>query len=73
MSEKGMEKLHSLLFGGEDELVNVKFFPGSGRGVTRDQLADAVADMIQAARDAWEQEIPSNPPKTNMSKAHLLG
>jgi len=73
MTERGMEKLHSLLFDGEGELVNVKFFPGNGRGLTRDQLADAGADMISAARDAWKRGVPSNPPRTNVAKTQLLG
>jgi len=73
MSERGMEKLHSLLFDGEGELVNVKFFPGNGRSLTRDQLADAGADMIRAAREAWKNGVPSNPPKTNVEKTTLHG
>lgn len=73
MNERGMDKLHSLLFEGEGELVNVKFFPGSGRGLTRDQLAEAGADMIRAAQDAWMNRVPSNPPRTNVEKAQLLG
>lgn len=75
MSENGMKKLHSLLFEGEGEgeLINVKFFPGNARGLTRDQLADAGADMIRTACDAWRAKIASNPPKTNMAKTKLLG
>lgn len=73
MLENGMSKLHSLLFNSEEELVNVKFFPGNARGITRDQLADAGADMIRAARTAWKSGRPSNPPKTNREKTLLLG
>lgn len=73
MSENGMEKLHSLLFKGEGELKNVKFFPGNERGLTRDQLADAGAEMIRAACDAWSAGVASNPPRTNMAKTKLLG
>lgn len=73
MSENGMNKLHSLLFKEEGELRNVKFFPGNARGLTRDHLADAGADMIRAARDAWQAGTASNPPKTNVEKTHLLG
>ena len=73
MLENGMSKLHSLLFTSEEELVNVKFFPGNGRGLTRDQLADAGADMIQAAHDAWSAGRPSNPPRTNVERTPLLG
>lgn len=73
MSERGMKQLHSLLFGGDEELVNVKFFPGNNRSMTRDQLAGTGAEMIQEARDAWSQGKQSNPPKTNMEKAQLMG
>lgn len=73
MNERGMDKLHSLLFGGEGELVNVKFFPGNARGLTRDQLAEAGADMIRTACDAWSNGIPSNPPQTNIAKRQLVG
>ncbi len=73
MRENGMDKLHSLLFNGEGGLKNVKFFPGTGRGITRDQLADAGADMIEAARSAWNGGSPSNPPRTNIERTQLLG
>lgn len=73
MNERGMEKLQSLLFERKGELINVKFFPGNDRGLTRDQLADAGTDMIEAAFSAWEAGKPSNPPKTEMVKTPLLG
>jgi hypothetical protein len=73
MSENGMSKLHSLLFKEEEKLKNVKFFPGNARGLTRDQLAGAGADMIRAACDAWRAGAVSKPPKTNVEKTHLLG
>lgn len=72
MNERGMDKLHSLLFSGEGELINVKFFPGNGRGLTRDQLANAGADMIHSAQEAWEEGIASNPPRTNAAKSQLF-
>ena len=73
MNEMGLEKLHPLLFGREEKLVNVKFFPGSDPRVTVDQLANAAADMIQATCNAWKKGNPSNPPETNMPKVPLLG
>lgn len=73
MRENGMTKLHSLLFTGEEKLVNVKFFPGDGRGLTCDDLADAGADMISAARKAFHSGLPSNPPRTLREKTPLLG
>ncbi|MEZ5752287.1 MAG: hypothetical protein R3D60_10080 [Paracoccaceae bacterium] len=68
-----MDKLDSLLFNGEGELVNVKFFPGNGRDLTRDKLADAGAEMIRSAKEAWKDGIPSNPPRTNAVKRMLMG
>jgi hypothetical protein len=73
MNVTGKERLHSLLFGGEGELVNVKFFPGNGRGLTLDKLSGAAADMIQTAQSAWRDQVPSNPPVTGMEKRNLLG
>lgn len=73
MRENGLSKLHSLLFTSEEELVNVKFFPGSGRGLTCDQFAEAGAEMIAAARKLWSEGVPSNPPRTNARPVQLLG
>lgn len=72
MNERGMDKLHSLLFRGEGELVNVKFFPGRGLCLTRDELAHAGADMIRSAQDAWKNGTKSNPPRTNIAKTKLV-
>ncbi len=43
---KGMERLHCLLNDKGRQLVNVKFFPGSGRGLTDSQLAEAACEML---------------------------
>lgn len=60
--------LHSLLFGGERELVNVKFFPGADLGLTANRLSDAAA----AAIDAVLSRGPVNsPPTTRRQKAML--
>ena len=73
MNESGRDQLHSLLFGGEGELINVKFFPGNGRGLTVDKLSGAAADMLETAFDAWKNNVPSAPPATGMGKRQLLG
>lgn len=71
MNEGGKAKLHSLLFSGENaELGNVKFFPGTGRGLTADTLADAAADAIEMTRKAWEAGTPSTPPVSGLSKVY---
>ncbi|HRV61820.1 MAG TPA: hypothetical protein P5036_02490 [Albidovulum sp.] len=73
MNESGKSKLHSLLFGGETELVNVKFFPGFGKDLTVDALSGAAADALRQAIDAMNAGVPSNPPSTGMQKRPLMG
>lgn len=73
MNESGKVKLHSLLFVGEKELRNVKFFPGTGRGLTSDDLGGAAADALERAVDAWNNGIVSCPPVTGMQKRQLVG
>jgi hypothetical protein len=73
MNESGKMKLHSLLFDGEKELGNVKFFPGTGRGLTSDELAGAAADALKCAVDAWQAGAASCPPVTGMEKRQLVG
>jgi len=72
MNESGKQQLHSLLFSGEKELKNVKFFPGTGRGLTADKLAGAAADALHTAFSAREAGAPSNPPVTLMQKRQLV-
>jgi hypothetical protein len=68
-----LSKLHALLFCGERSLVNVKFVPGNARDLTRDQLAQAGASMIEIACEAWRAGKNSNPPRTKTRKSQLLG
>jgi hypothetical protein len=68
MTERGVDKLHSLLFGGERELVNIKFFPGSDRGLTADQLAGEAESAISAA---FSEGLKDNPPLSGRAKASL--
>ena len=64
---KGMEKLQALLTRDGRELVNIKFFPGTGRGLTSDQLAEAAAELL----DVDVANIVENPPLTGLDKASL--
>jgi hypothetical protein len=73
MTQTGRDRLNSLLFQGEGELVNVKFFPGNARGLTVETLSGAAADMISAAQDAWRRGVPSAPPTTGMARRQLMG
>jgi hypothetical protein len=68
MTERGMEKLQSLLFAGEKKLVNIKFFPGSDRGLTADQLAGAAELAISTALAG---DLTDNPPLSGVIKASL--
>ena len=72
MNESGKQKLHSLLFDGESELINVKFFPGNGADFTPDVLSGAAADMLRSARDAFDRGEPSEPPTTGRAKKPIL-
>jgi hypothetical protein len=67
MTERGVEKLHTLLFGGERELV--KFFPGSRQGLTADQLAGAAESAISSVLAG---DLADNPPLSGVTKASLV-
>ncbi|MGA1801108.1 hypothetical protein [Rhizobium sp. HT1-10] len=68
MTEQTKSKLHSLLFEEGRELVNIKFFPGSNRGLTSAKLSDAAADML---RSAMVGGLKNEPPRTGMKKCKL--
>lgn len=48
MSMRGMEKLHDFLFSEGREVRNIKFFPGSNRDLTQEQLAAAAHGLLAA-------------------------
>lgn len=73
MNTSGKEVLHSVLFAEGMELVNVKFFPGTGRGLSADTLALRAAVALDAAQRAWESGVPSAAPCTGRKKQPLLG
>jgi hypothetical protein len=56
------DKLHSLLFTEGRELVNIKFFPGSDRGLTAARLKEAAAEALGAALAG---ELVNNPPQSS--------
>ena len=70
---KGKERLRSLLFVEGRDLGNVKFFPGTAKDLSADQLADAAADALQVALDAWKSGVPSQPPVTGLPKRAIFG
>ena len=73
MSEIGRQKLHSLLFHGSRELVNLQLFPGTGNGLTADALGGATADALHNAMNAWENGMPSQAPCTGLNKRTVKG
>ncbi len=68
MTERGVEKLRALLFGEERELANLKFFPGSARGLMADQLAGEAESSISGALTG---DMNDNPPLSGVTKASL--
>ncbi|MCC4296268.1 hypothetical protein [Aurantimonas coralicida] len=58
MKESGKTKLVSLLFNGDREIENFKFFPGTDRGLTADRMCDAAADAISGALDGGLVDAP---------------
>jgi hypothetical protein len=69
MAESGLERLHSLLFGKERELKNVKFCPGSNRGLTAEQLSGEAAAMLEAA--FAKGDLVDNPPLSGRQKTSI--
>lgn len=68
MSERS-QSLHSFLFEEGRELVNIKFFPGSDRGLTKHRLEAAVN---KALRSALLKGEVNEPPRTGRAKRKLL-
>ncbi len=76
MSESGKQKLHSLLFDGDDgntKLVNFKVFPGTGGGLSASSLGSAAADTLRNTMNAWQNGVPSRAPSTGLKKRTLMG
>jgi len=68
MSVNGMESLHSFLNEEGRELVNVKFFPGTGRGVRPETVAKEAQACIKRA---FASGLADNPPMSGRPKASL--
>ncbi len=66
--EKGMEKLQALLSAEGRELVNIKFFPGSGRGATPDSLAGAACELLVVVDF---DNLVDNPPFSGLRRTSL--
>jgi hypothetical protein len=68
MSMIGMENLHSLLNGEGRELRNVKFFPGTSRGLTLEQVEEAAKESFKRAIDGG---LKDQPPMSNRAQKTL--
>lgn len=68
MPESGKQKLLSLLFGEGRKLVNIKFFPGTDRGITSDQLCGEAEAMIRAALSG---NLVDKPPLSGRRKSSI--
>lgn len=66
MSTSRMEALHSFLNEDGRELVNIKFFPGSARGLTNAQVAEEAQDAIARA---IHRGLKDEPPISGREKA----
>jgi hypothetical protein len=60
-----MECLHSFLNEEGRELRNIKFFPGTSRGLTKDQMVRAACAAI---KNAFARGCPDEPPRTGKTK-----
>lgn len=68
MSTQRMDSLHSFLKEEGLELLNVKFVPGTGRGLRADQVERAGKEAIQRALAGG---MVDNPPMSNRAKASV--
>lgn len=68
MQESGKQKLLSLLFKEGRELQNIKFFPGTDRGLTADRMCAAAASAIDSAINGG---LVDNPPVSGRNKSSL--
>lgn len=68
MANDNIGALHPLLFEEGRELLNIKFHPGTNRGLTKGQVADATCAAI---RSALAKGPVNNPPLTGRSRARL--
>ena len=73
MINTGKQKLRSLLFDGDKELVNLNLVPGTGEALSADSLGASAAHALSEAMCAWENGVPSQAPSTGLEKRTLMG
>jgi hypothetical protein len=67
MTMRSMDQLHDFLSSGKRELVNVKFFPGSNRGLTSEQLASAAMELLSDK----DSDLTNNPPVSGVEPRRI--
>jgi len=71
MADTVPDKLHTLLFSDEKrKLENIRFWPGSERGLTAAQLRAEAANMIEAALAG---NLQNAPPLSGRNKSSIRG
>lgn len=70
MTASAKDKLFTLLFGGERELINLKFCPG--KGATEDTLFDAAQSAIAQALADESQDMPPSSGRARMTLRELV-
>jgi hypothetical protein len=68
MTKNGVDKLHTLLFEEGRELVNIKFLPGTDRGLTPERMRLAAAAAIESV---FDEKPKDSPPVSGRKKASL--
>jgi hypothetical protein len=68
MQESGKQMLVSLLFTEGRKLENLKFFPGTDRGLTAERMCAAAANAFATALAGG---LVDNPPTSGRKKASL--
>jgi hypothetical protein len=72
MDKSGRDTLDSVLFEDGTELVNVKFFPGTGRGLSAETLSSEAAKALRSAKLAWDASEPSKAPFSGRAKQPII-
>lgn len=63
-----IDRLDSILFNEGRELINIKFFPGTDRGLTVSQLRDSAAEALDSVMKGGCKHVP---PVTGKQAARL--
>lgn len=58
MNASTTDKLHAVLFEQGRDLINIKFFPGTDRGLTAGQLRDAAASALASVIERGSPNLP---------------